>query len=474
MSSKLNELCDYLVKEVVSKTVPPGQSLPDDSFGYFLFLLKQRGRRSGLLKYYRMARHAFRNPGQARRTLQHMLCNYSSFLEESSVFAYEMLGNAPADSPISITSANGGEVEMIKMGLIEEVVYENGGKYSLKGLEKEPLAMIDAAAGRVGLASLLKTFDKLKGYPYFSVAFALRSLRNRAFRDTVRQAYGGISDMGHLGAVLLAFTTLVESRNKMSVSALADIFRLRNSMIHNDALLRPTLVYQYQQKQMNKIDAMYSECSDETRAALYYICSLAMLPFAIYCGEVLTRGKKLKNELSGLRLWVRISSLFSANRKDYGQIWPLEEYYPNERHKKGRKRRSDDFIGSLGVLAIVFFFVVVPFRGCVNWMRENRIQNSSDKAIERYVSNKTKYDDALLFKERKKTVAANPELANPAREQELTQRAIEQGWPTTAWYKTLWHIGTPAFLHTNMVTPAGDYLPQEYQQVLNDNSKKSK
>ena len=94
------------------------------------------------------------------------------------------------------------------------------------------------------------------------------------------------------------------------------------------------------------------------------------------------------------------------------------------------------------------FAIIICIRATIHHKREGGInEHSSKEDICSYINSMNSYDRALLLKERHKLLKRNPELFDERRENELQRRYSEEHWPETSFTRTLWHIGTPRWLH---------------------------
>ncbi len=446
--------------------------LPEGAFGYFVTLLRNRGIQSGLSRYYSMAEKAFRKPAEARRILQHLICNYDSILTQSSIFAYEMLYGISEPRRLQQGTAEWKALSEMYGRIVNEAVSE--GQF-LK-LE-EILPKFSDPDGTYRSAFDAPGIRGNSGLDYYSNAGLFKFLSGYDGRQFMKANHRTISDNGHLAAVIISITVFAHSKNREAILMLDDIIKQRHALIHDDVMRRPAhSTLNDTVRLADGIKSLYPGIDEETLLSLYHIAILMMMPFFIYEGEAILRGKDTMKVLGGSRLWVRIQGLFMGRKRHYGYPDPLENYSGDTAGRKaaGKSRRTD-YSASTGVgvslrLALFAGAMLIMFRGCTNWAHEHAAIKAGDDHITLYMDNKTKYDDALLYKERMETVRKHPELKNPDRERHLLQRARTEGWPEPSWYKTLWHIGTPNRLHTDYMTWPGDYAATGAQGMpdLND------
>lgn len=461
---------------IIDKSLNKAYIHPCD-FSTFRFYAKTQGSNSGLHIYYRIAEEAFRHPEKAKRILQYLLTNLSAMITQSvcvghaitdkdfehestymphlrSLYEEILSDRRIIDIPGPSNASNTGTFAkdfFIKTTDVLETVKRKSQCERLSQWYKELLSKAKAqgcinsysTAGLFQYATLWRKTDKSR----------------RGDPTTICQK---------LMRQLILPCRYIESDNSKcdiwSTSGLIEfVFQLRNDIVHrNHITCSEEPVYSEFRTQIKQ---HYPNITDYRHIQILTCIAMTLAMPYVVSGLLNEHEKLLKNNAPLLKSIPYLWAIWAGPFPKYPVIDPVlgpTLRAENERssHKSAKKHRGRNFLMTVkNSLSFIIAFLIqttlilaiaVFCRGVVHNCSGNGFGGfTKTDEIKSYVETMNNYDRALLYDERMDYLKSHPEFVNEERENELSRRLLNENWPKPSFFHTMWHIGTPRWLHWN-------------------------
>lgn len=432
-----------------------------------------RAKASGMARYYKVAERAFRKPETAKKALQYLLTNLSAMICENVYIAH-----AISERGANITARN----QALKT--IYEIILGDRKIIDVQGIKPSGVELFRSGNDRsrdekiVNLYAWHKEVMREVNITGCSDAFTLAGLFQYAvlWKPDYPKARPG-DPTAICSKLLKQYVYPIEEARRKDPSdrdnasrtlgnnldncrELTDfVFKLRNDIVHhnlvpkkNDIPLSAAFVASIEEQFPAKYDA-------DQMSLLVCIAMTIAMPYVV--GGLLN-DPQLTFSVNWLAVCPPLWAKWKGDFPEYPVVDPVlgSNLAPasNKREKKSKTKKSGrkgSAIGfSLGYifhksLQIAFLVAIAVFiRALVhNWSGRGFNGYTSSEQIHDYVESMNNYDRALLMKERKKFLKKHPTLFNEQRENELSRRYSDEKWPETSFTRTVWHIGTPRWMH---------------------------
>lgn len=466
--NKLNTIIDDSLRDAHIRPCPL-------RFVELRFNARYRAKASGMEHYYLVAERAFRKPETAKKTLQYLLTNLSAMICENVY-----IGHAISERNLNVPASRVGLQKIYESILVDRHIINTDAIIIPSGVETFRDSDNDRSREEkiANLYSWNKIIMRDANISGASDAFSLAGLFQYAVLWKPDRPHAHAGDPTAICSKLLCqyVYPIEEARQKDptchdSTSRSLDnslencrkltefVFKLRNDLVHHNFI--PELHDIPLQSSFNAVIKRLYPAKYDSRQKELLVC-IAMtiaMPYVVSC---LLNGPRLAFNADWLvacpPLWAR----WKGNFPDYPMVDPLlgsqlasstksrPRYSGNK--KSGRKRSAIGYSISYifrKSLQVAFLIAIAVFiRALVhNWRGTGFNGYTASEEIHDYIGSMNNYDRALLLKERRKFLRKNPTLYNEQRENELSRRYSDEHWPETSFSRTVWHIGTPRWLH---------------------------
>lgn len=435
-----------------------------------------RAKASGMEHYYRVAERAFMKPEMAKKILQYLLTNLSAMISESVYIGYAISGresnphasqgilNSLYDIILSDRNIIGVQPKVPNPSGVD-AFRENDNKsvhqqkvnnlYSWhKGLMLD--LNLKTCYNDFTLAGLFQYSVLWKptpnGRPGDPTAICQKLLRQYVY--PIEEGRRNDPDCDDCASSKSSFE-LERCRNLTEF-----VFGLRNYVVHHNFI--PDL-------EDSEIDNAFKNSIESVCPGKYtptqnkILRCIAMTIATPYVVSGLFNGPELSFNPGWLARCPWVWAKWKGQFPDYPMVDPIlgPQLIPSTK-RESRKSQNKKFqrrmsavgygIGYVFSKALFFAFLIaiaVFVRALVhNWRGNGFSGFTTTEEIHDYVESMNDYDRALLFKERRKLLKNHPEFLNEQRENELSRRYSDEHWPETSFLHTMWHVGTPRWLHS--------------------------
>lgn len=486
--NKFNQIIEAAVKDA---SVKPCRL----NFTDMRFNARLRAKASGMERYYRAAELAFRKPKMAKKILQYLLTNLSAMISESVYIGHAISNNEPdVSAPMAALQSLYDNILSDRKIIDVQPAGTPSGVESFRSSDKEDVHREKVAKLYSWQRSVMKDANisgcskafKLAGLFQYAVVWKPARPNARPGDPTaicqklLLQYVYPLEEARRENPNCQDCASSIRGFNLEKCRNLTEfVFDMRNNIVHHNLI--PHLNDLNMQFVFNKhIDKhYYGKYTLEQKEILRCIAMTIAMPYVV---SGLLNGPQLSLKPEWLMLCPPLWSKWKGQFPDYPMVDPILGHrlvppaqMQSRNSPKGKTGNKASAIGNglsyilrRGLQIAALFAIIICIRATIHHKRAGGIcEHSSKEDICSYIKSMNNYDRALLLKERHKLLKRNPELLDERRENELHRRYSEEHWPEISFTRTLWHIGTPRWLHSGRTTTSSTSDPDRGTDMQN-------